>query len=245
MKFQTLFLTIYGIVAVVAVAVISAFPAKPDAKVNSNIKGTVIIWGTFPDDKLTQVIKDFNATYKDVFSIEYKYKDPRTFDTTIVEALASGKGPDILLLPDDLVLRHSDKIELIPYSVFPPDTFLLNYVQAAEIYMRDKGLAAVPFAIDPMVMYWNRDIFSNASLPIPPKYWDELLVMTPKLTKTDPKNFDITQSAVPFGEYANVDNAKSIIATLFLQVGSSIVAVRNGVPEVELLFATFYKLLPV
>ncbi len=238
MKFQYIFLTLFGVAAVVAVIVFAKMPSKADPKI-AGAQGTVTIWGTFSGSGgLDKMINTFNQDYKDTFSVNYAYHDPKTFDRDIVEALASGKGPDILLLPDDLILRHTDKIELIPYSAtsgVTPGWFQGTFIQAAEIYLRDQGIAALPFAIDPMVMYWNRDLFNNASITETPKHWDELLTLAPKLTLRDPKTGDIIQSAVSFGEYVNVDNAKDIIAMLFLQVGVHIVNMESGHLVVDLI----------
>ena len=235
--FQTILLTVFGLLTVVAVIVFAKFPAdaKKD-KVVGGATGNVAIWGTFQiQGGRDKAISDFNKKFDKVFSISYEYHDPANFDSDIVEALASGKGPDILLLPDNLILRHSDKIELIPYGSVPQRTFQDTFIQASEIYMRDQGLIALPFAIDPMVMYWNRDLLNNASITQPPMYWDEFLTLAPKLTLHDQKTSDIIQSAISFGEYSNVQNAKDIIAMLFLQVGSNIVKMNDGKPVVDLL----------
>ncbi len=244
MKFQYILLTIFGVVAVVAVLI---FSLAPGGKNSGGVVfgGKVTIWGTFPaTEQLLKVIETFNNSYKANFAVSYQYHDPKNFDNDIVEGLASGKGPDILLLPDDLILRHSDKIELISYQSVPANVFQSNYVQAAEIYMRDKGLVALPFAIDPMVLYWNRDLFSNASITQPPRYWDELLSMVPKLTKRDPKTFALTQSAISFGEYVNVLHAKDILAMLFLQVGNPLVTVEKGIPVSKVLVTDGNELVP-
>lgn len=243
MKFQYILLAFFGVMAVVAVVVFSVMPGSKNSVAGA--QGNVNIWGTFPSTKeLLRVVDNFNATYKGSFSISYEYHDPVNFDNEIVEALASSRGPDILLLPDDLVLRHSDKIELIPYQSVPREIFQSSYVQAAEIYLRDNGLLALPFAVDPLVMYWNRDLFNNASITLPPQYWDELLQMTPKLTKRNPKTSEITESAVAFGEYGNVLHAKDILAMLFLQVGNPIVEIENGKPLSMLATSNGNELVP-
>lgn len=235
MKFQTILLAFFGVMAVVGLIAFSKSPSKKSETELAGAQGNVAIWGSFPDSKgLSAVVKNFNETYKGSFSISYEYHDPKTFDRDIVESLASGKGPDVLLLPDDLILRHSDKIDMISYLSVPPGVFSSNYIQAAEIYMRDDGLVALPFTIDPIVMYWNRDIFTNASITLPPQYWDEFTSMTPKLTKRNPKTADVVQSAVAFGEYVNVDHAKDIISMLFLQVGNPIVKFSKGRPSSEI-----------
>ena len=237
MKFQTILLSVFGVMAVVGLIVFSAMPAKKSSPIGaaatefSGASGNVQIWGTFQkNQKLEALIQSFNKKYADYFSISYTYHDPKNFDNDIVEALASKRGPDVLLLPDDLILRHSDKIKMIPYVSFPQASFYSTFIQAAEIYIRDDGLVALPFAVDPMVMYWNRDIFNNASITQPPKLWDEFLVQVPKLTKRDVRTYDISQSALSFGEYVNVTHAKDIIAMLFLQVGNPIVKIDGGRP---------------
>jgi ABC-type glycerol-3-phosphate transport system substrate-binding protein len=231
MKFQTILLTFFGFMIVLGVIVFSIPPAPKNTAL-AGAKGNVTIWGTFPDSPdLKGMINRFNETYKESFSISYYYHDSKAFDNDIVEALASGKGPDILLLPDDLILRHSDKIAAIPYTSMSSDQFSSLFVQAAEIYLRQNGIVALPFAIDPLVMYWNRDLYSNASITQPPKYWDEFLTLSPKLTKRDQRTQELLQSALPFGEYSNVVHAKDILATLFLQVGNPIVSMASGQPQ--------------
>lgn len=246
MKFQTIILAVFGIITVVAVIVFAKSPPKnSNNEAISGASGEVVIWGSFPETpEFTKEVIKFNSQYTKAFSVKYMFHDPETFDRDIVEALASGKGPDILLLPDDLILRHTDKIEILPYTLLSQRIFQTTFIQASEIYMRDTGVVAVPFAIDPMVMYWNRDLFDNASITEPPKNWSEFLAIAPKLTKRDSKTFAITQSALSFGEYANVHNAKEILAMLFLQVGNPIVAMAEGKPAAFILSKKTDKLVP-
>jgi ABC-type glycerol-3-phosphate transport system substrate-binding protein len=247
MKFQYIFLTFFGIIAVIAVIVFAKAPSGGSEGVKGvpGVSGNVEIWGTFTEDGgVGQLVHDFNEQYQKSFTISYVFHDPKDFDTDIVEALASGHGPDIVLLPDNLILRHSDKIELIPYALFPQRDFQALFIQAAEIYMREKGTLALPFAVDPMVMYWNRDLFNNSSVTEPPKYWDEFLTLAPKLTKRDPKTTSITQSAIAFGEFVNIDNAKDVIAMLFLQVGNPIIKLEAGKPKIQLLTKNGLEVVP-
>ena len=247
MKFQTIVLCFFGVITVVAVIVFAKAPAK-NANRDPGIvgaSGEVVIWGTFPDNvAFSKEVNAFNSQYTNSFSIKYQFHDSVTFDRDIVEALASGKGPDVLLLPDDLILRHTDKIQLLPYTVIDQRSFQNTFIQAAELYMRDTGVVAIPFAVDPLVMYWNRDLFSNASVTEPPKNWSEFLALVPKLTKRDPRSFAITQSMISFGEYANVQNAKEIMAMLFLQVGNPIVTVQNNLPVCTLTSRNSEQLVP-
>lgn len=235
MKFQYIFLTFFGLMAVIAVIVFSQTKSTPTNNKLAGVRGTVVVWGTFDDHvpAFTSMVADFNQQYQGSIVLNYQYHDAKSFDNDIIEALAAGKGPDVLLLPDDLVLRHSNKIQTIPYTTMDQRTFKDTFIDAAEIYLRPEGVLALPFAVDPLVLYWNRDIFANASLALPPKFWDEVLVMTPGLTRRD-RDQNIVQSAIALGEFVNVHRAKDILAMLFLQVGNPIVSVVSGRPEASL-----------
>ncbi|HSE35567.1 MAG TPA: extracellular solute-binding protein [Candidatus Paceibacterota bacterium] len=230
--FQYMLMAIFGLLLVIGVIVF----AKSDPKSKdddkpmalSGAQGEVVIWGTLPDNGyLAGFFAEFNTKYQDSFKVTYRSFDPKTFDRQIIEALASGRGPDVVLLPHDLIIRYVDKIIPIPYTPqFGEREFRNTFVQAADVYVLDGGMIAFPFSLDPLVMYWNRDLFANASLTSPPRFWEELPPMVPKLTKKD-KNQNIVQSAVPFGEYVNVETAKDTIAMFLLQIGNPLVK-RSG-----------------
>jgi len=192
---------------------------------NSNGSGsgaTVVIWGTLPQADMDATIKKFtiNATYV--------YQDPSTFESSFVNALAQGTGPDVILLPQDLILKEEAKVAIIPYSSYSQRTFMDTFVQEGELFLGKNGVIGLPFTIDPLVMYWNRDLYTGAAIATPPVHWNDLYTDVPKLTI---KNSDstISQSAVALGDYSNVDHAKDILATLILQTGDSIVTLDPSV----------------
>src|SRR5690606_11854218 len=84
------------------------------------------------------------------------------------------------------------------------------------------GLYAVPFAVDPMIMYWNRDILAAGGFAQPPATWESLTATVEQITLRDATR-NILQGTVAFGEYSNVINAKSMLLTLLLQSGSRMV----------------------
>jgi ABC-type glycerol-3-phosphate transport system substrate-binding protein len=87
----------------------------------------------------------------------------------------------------------------------------------------------MPLVVDPMVLYYNKDILTNARIIIDPKrnmLWDELFTLNPKLTKRDNSGV-ISQSMIALGQYSNINNAKDILATLLMQNNNPIVE-RGG-----------------
>jgi ABC-type glycerol-3-phosphate transport system substrate-binding protein len=74
-------------------------------------------------------------------------------------------------------------------------------------------------------MYWNRDIFNNASVTKPPAIWSDIASLSAKMSKKDPTQ-NILASTVALGEFRNVNNAKAILSTLFMQAGNPIVSLN-------------------
>ena len=194
---------------------------KSSNSANTTIK--ITMWGTLSTDSF----RSFTSKYFDAsglkYNIDYVQKDSATFDQNLVEALASGSGPDAIILPEDLITRYSNKIYTIPYALLPELDFKQTFIQEGELYLNGAGILALPFTVDPLVMYWNRDTFNNAGITKPPTSWTEISNLVPKMTKKDQAS-NILSSTVALGEFRNINNAKAILSSLIIQSGSPIVS---------------------
>ncbi len=189
--------------------------------------GSVTIWGTFSGAQMTNSLQTIQKKTSGLASVTYQEKDPRTFKDTILEALAAGKGPDLILLNLDDILSYRDRILFIPYTSYSERSFRDTFFDDAGTLLFPDGIAGIPFSYDPIVMYFNRDRFASAGIAKPPEYWDEMLTLVPKLTKID-DNQNVLQSGLAFGESANVDHYKEILSLLILQAGSPITQVQTN-----------------
>jgi ABC-type glycerol-3-phosphate transport system substrate-binding protein len=224
-NFQTIVIIVFIVAAVFGVLVFSgAIPIGKDTTAGS--AGTVVLWATVPTQVMSPLVEAFNAA-NPTFILKYVEKAASTFDQDLLEALASQTGPDLFFLPDNLAVHYSGKLFTIPYSSYPLVNFRSNFAGAGEVFLTSQGVLAFPITIDPMVMYYNRSILDANSLIYPPKTWDELVTMVPKLTKKDDTS-KITKSTVALGQFSNVAHAKDIISTLFMQGGNKIVAEKEG-----------------
>ncbi len=190
-------------------------------------QGTVVLWGTTNSSAMAPLIEEFNAV-NTTFVTRYVQKSADTLDQDLLESLASGVGPDMILLPDNLAFHYANKLSSIPYTSYSLATFKANFAGAGEVFLTSRGLLAFPMSVDPLVMYYNRSILDANSIVYPPAFWDDLVKLVPTLTKKDDANKIIT-STVALGHYANVTNAKDILATLFMQNGSPIVSEQSGI----------------
>jgi ABC-type glycerol-3-phosphate transport system substrate-binding protein len=212
----------FVIAAVIGIIVLTSY--KGADAVNDKIYGnSVVIWGTFDNEPFDQFLYNLSDVNKALKVVQYKKIDPRNFNATLLNAIADGNPPDIVVLPHELLVTYRSKLLPITYETFPERTFRDTYIDGADIFMRSDGIYGIPFAVDPLVMYWNKDIFSSSGLSQPPKTWESLLSQTLEAVVRSNDELEISQSAVALGEYSNVEHAKEILSMLLLQAGSTLV----------------------
>lgn len=187
---------------------------------------TVTVWGTIAPSDFSSVVDKTSLYQSETYKVQYVQKSEESFDSEFVEALASGEGPDLFMLPSEKILKHRNKIYTIPFSVFTERQFKDAFIEGAEIYMMPDGVLALPVSVDPLVMYWNRTIFTNSKISQPPKYWDEFYDLANSISKKDGA-LNIQQSTVAFGEFSNISHAKDIIVNLAMQSGTPVTGWSN------------------
>ena len=219
-NFQIILMVVFVALAILGILVFSGMiPIGTNNDPGS--LGTVTIWGTDRDSLINPLLDQVN-TANPTFVLKYVQKSPDTFDQDLIEALADGSGPDMLILPDSLAFKYSKKLYTLPFASYPLSAFKSNFATAGEVFLNQTGSLALPISIDPLVMYYNRSMLDANGIVNPPASWEDLGSMIPVLTKKDANN-KITKSTIALGNFSNVDHAKDILATLFMQTGNNIV----------------------
>lgn len=78
----------------------------------------------------------------------------------------------------------------------------------------------LPLSIDTLAMYYNKDLFNNAGIIDPPKYWNkDFQNNVKKLTKLDEKG-GVLQSGAALGGSANIERSSDILSILMMQNGA-------------------------
>lgn len=220
-KFQLILLAVFGFFIVIGVLFFALFQGGSTTK-----EITVVLWGVYPKEQMDNFLSGQNFSQQSI-KFNYVEKDPATLDTEFTEALAEGRGPDLLMMPQSLLLKEKSKLLSIGFNSYSERSFRDTFIDGADVLIDADGIAALPFTVDPLLMYWNRTMFSNASLSQPPKEWSEFLAVAPKLTQYDKGNA-VRSSAVALGSFDNISNAKEIITTLLMQSGVPIVTLDSS-----------------
>ena len=225
--FELALIAIFGALGLIALALLSTYKPNPDTTAVS-LGSSVTIWGTVDKNAFQQMLRPLVEATPAYSVVSYEQKDPSTFDDELLNALADGIGPDILFLSHEQLVQYRTKIQPFSYTQFPLPDFQNRYIDGTEIFAMNDGVYAFPAVVDPLVMYWNRDILSTYNFITPPATWETVVNETvPTLVKRD---FDktIIRSPLAFGEYRNVTNGFGIISMLLLQGGSKLVMEENN-----------------
>lgn len=185
------------------------------------IGGEVLMWGTIPRALISDLLNEFNDRHKNEFTLVYQEKDLTIIENDFLTAKADNRAPDLLLAPHEIFLAQRGRLLPIPPDSYAPRAFLDAYPEAGRLFLRADGTLALPLLIDPLVLYYNRDLLANAGLPAVPKTWTEFISKTASLTVFDERR-NIIQSAIALGDYRNVSRMKDILGMLMLQAGNPI-----------------------
>jgi multiple sugar transport system substrate-binding protein len=225
-SFQTILVSVFLAFFVFAVLIFSGLlKIGGSSSTTTGLQGKITIWGTFNNPDIFKVFDDMRTDNRDL-TIRYVIKKESSYQQDLIEAFASGTGPDLFFITPDMVLKNKPYVFKIPYTSYPEKTFKDSFIDGADVYTDSEGIIGFPFVVDPIVMYYNKDILSNEGISTPPQYWDELFALNSQLTKKK-NDGTIMQSMIGLGRYDNVSHAKDILATLLMQSGNNIVA-KNG-----------------
>lgn len=224
MKSSTIQIIVTGIFLVFGVVGVIVFSVSSTKKTQTASDVRVTVWGILPEKSIKPVIEEANTKAPGSINMTYVEKEtPEILEEDLIEALLENKNiPDGLIIQEDMLVSLQKRLTLIAWTAISERDLKNSYTQAGEIFMTPTGTYAVPFLIDPLVLYWNRDIFNSALVTNPPATWQDLVTLAPTFIERN-SNKTISKTAIALGEYANIAHAKEILAALSLQVGSGFV----------------------
>lgn len=220
-SFQLIVTIVFLAVFVIAIIVFSGILSSNNGSRNSSsVGGNVTIWGSVPRENLQEYITDFNISNVE-YSVSYEQISPDDLYQSLMMALANGVQPDILLFSSENFYQIKDKLYVTPFQSYSERTFRNTNIDGAQIFMDSTGIYGFPLVVDPLVVYYNKDILASQNFVNPPKTWTDLLRSVPLLTKKTGQN-TISQTTIALGESTNIAHYRDILSALFLQTGNSI-----------------------
>ncbi|MEO5646058.1 MAG: extracellular solute-binding protein [Candidatus Paceibacterota bacterium] len=235
-SFQTILIVVFIVGFVIAIAVFSGLFSSSSKTASTTPTGTVVVWGVIPYADMQKFVDNFNSENYG-YTLDYSQHKAVTFYQEIITALANGQSPDLVMINSEQYAQLSSKLYTIPFSAYTERQYRDTNIDGAQFFLSSTGIGALPLLVDPLVVYYNKDILASRNFLVPPKTWSDLQAAIPVLTRRDAKR-QITQSTVALGEANNILHARDILSTLFLQTGNPIivnqkVVLNNGSSATE------------
>lgn len=213
-KFQIILIAAFIVFALVGVILFSANTAT-----NTGPSQGIVVWGSMDESVFSRAVAESGLSLQ--YAVDYQFISAQNLERQLTEALAEDRGPDLILYPHEYSLQLRDRIVLIPFSSFPERSFTDTFIDGSSLFLTQNGAVALPVAVDPLVMYWNKTLYTNGGFVRPPLFWDEVPRYIEEINVVS--GVDIRTTAFALGTYGNISHAKDILSTFFLQAGVPIV----------------------
>jgi len=188
------------------------------------LKAELSVWGVEESSIVDPLIKGFNAVYPGV-KVSYKKVDSALYESSLVDALAAGNGPDVFVIDNTWVPKHYNKLYPVPEAMLTLQSFRELFPRIAEQdFAADGVIFSLPLYIDTLALFYNKDIFDNEGIVAPPRDWQEVINLIPRLRALTSLG-RIERAAIALGgSKRSIDNMLDIISTLMLQSGTEMVS---------------------
>jgi multiple sugar transport system substrate-binding protein len=178
---------------------------------------TLNVWGVFESTENLQPIFEAYEKANQNVTIQYSLKNIDTYEADLLNALAAGTGPDVLLIHNDWLTKYKDKLTPVNENDWAVKDYKQAFVDvAASDFISENKIYAVPFSVDSLALYYNKDILGSAGIATPPKTWQELQQDVQKISKSNNDGY-FERSGVAMGTTSNINRAADIVYLLMLQ----------------------------
>ncbi len=223
--FQIIVMAVFGVVALLGIALFASFQGF-----NTGVAqvGTVTIWGTLPQGEMQAGLSAYKQQHQEYSNVSYVQRPQETFNADLAEAIASGRGPDLIIISQEDLAGAESKLGLVSSKTLSERDFRDRFLPIGELFLTSGGAYGVPFVIDPLMLYYNRPILASAGATTPPSTWEAVTGLAGVVNRQTDAQL-VSRSLIALGTFENIDNARAIISLLFLQAGEQIASrTQNG-----------------
>lgn len=194
---------------------------KPGNPSGGSQKAVVLnFWGI--DD-----IKAFNATIQNYATlnkgvkIAYRQIDEKNYEAELINAMAAGQGPDILMFHNSWLPKHGNKINCTK-AISPLQMDQLFPRAVTQDFVFADMTCALPLSLDSLALFYNEDIFNKNSIVLPPATWTDFKNIVSKLTQYSSASQISRSAAAIGGSEPSISSASDLLGLLMFQKGSEI-----------------------
>ncbi len=185
---------------------------------------SLVVWTVYDNDEtLRPVIESFRAKRKGV-EVKLQVVDPGDYEDQLLNAMASGRGPDVFFIHNSWLPKYLDKISPAESSVWQYSDYKNTFVDAlSSDFTKDRQVYGASLYVDSLALFYNKDLLGTAGIARPPRTWAELEVASRKLARLNINGY-FSRSGVALGLSSvapggQINRAEDVLYLLMLQKG--------------------------
>lgn len=185
----------------------------------------LVVWKVFEDTAHFQpLLQEFQKKYPNV-RVTFVQKDVVGYEEELLNALASGKGPDIFSINNAWLPKYIDKLSPVSEKQWTFNDYKNTFVDVAvDDFTRDRRVYGAATYVDSLALYYNKDILGTNGIATPPRTWDELARDVQNITRQNQTGY-FTRSGLAAGVSSQapggqVNRAEDIVYLFMLQKGA-------------------------
>jgi len=180
-------------------------------------------WGVENEQLIRPVLDSYSQVNK-AARIAYTQFSESDYEKRLVDAMASGQAPDILMFHNTWLPKHANRLFPLPAtSGFSVTQLRQLFPQVVEAdFSANSNIYALPVYIDTLAFLYNKDIFDAKGVAVVPKNWNELQYVIPRLRELDFNNKIVKAAAAIGGSERSLNKASDLLSLIMLQSGTQI-----------------------
>jgi ABC-type glycerol-3-phosphate transport system substrate-binding protein len=230
--------------------------SKPDDTSNgqsivpSGTNVELAYWGLWePTSVMQPIIDEFESKYPNV-NILYSQQTFTNYESRLFTRLQQATddnepAPDIFRIHNTWVPKYYTYLSPLPPTTMSAQEYSeAFYPTAVEDFTgKDGNIYAIPWEIDGLMVFYNKQLLSEAGSQKPPEDWDSFFELAQKLTTKD-ESGRITKSGLAIGTSRNIRHSAEILSFFLLQEGVDVIdqtrtKVSLNTPKAQSVFETY------
>ena len=181
---------------------------------------SLTVWGVDPQEFFQENLTGYE-TLRPNARVDYEEINPATYENDLINALAAGKGPDVIMFRNSWLPKHHNKLIAVQELQLKLKTFQELFPAVVEQdFAPDGKIRALPLYIDTLALFYNQNTFDKAGLAVPPQDWLDFQNLIPKLRQKDSAGRLAKPAAAIGGSGKTIDKAEDLLMLLMLQAGA-------------------------
>jgi multiple sugar transport system substrate-binding protein len=205
--------------------VVPATTSSPASAQEDTIRFWTFEYADPVDPFFVEYVEEWNATH-DIKVERQEFPWAQYTGEILTTGIATGEAPDVFFISPGDWRRYAESGLALPLEDYMPQYLLDDLLPAAvDAVTLDGHIYSVPFEMEPVALWYNKEILAEAGLEVPTS-WDELVAAAETLTTSDrygillPMNPDYFENFIfyPFlwmagGQVVNEDFTEAAVNT--------------------------------